>query len=136
MLKKLLNLPESVTDQRLREVCDDFNAKVYAKVRVADVITIENSGIDNDHYRYALQAHFDFVVSDDEDQPLFAVEFDGSGHSLPEAQRRDQLKNSLCDRFSFPLYKNKPYVSYCRVFQLGFASLVLYRFLCKKIVGC
>ena len=81
MLKRLLNLPESVTDQRLREVCDDFNAKVYAKVRVADVLPIERSGIDNGHYRYALQAHFDFVVTDSADQSLFAVEFDGSGHS-------------------------------------------------------
>lgn len=112
MLKQLLNLPESVTDQRLREVCDDFDAKVYAKVRVADVLAIEHSGIDNDHYRYALQAHFDFVVSDFDDQPLFTIEFDGSSHSSPEVQRRDQMKNFLCDRFSLPLLRiNRKYLN-------------------------
>lgn len=112
MLKKLLNLPESVTDQRLREVCEDFDAKVYAKVRVADVLPIEHSGIDNDHYRYALQAHFDFVVSDSDDQPLFSVEFDGSSHSSPVVERRDRIKNSLCNRFSLPLLRiNRKYLT-------------------------
>ena len=112
MLKQLLNLPEAVTDQRLREVCNDFDAKVYAKVRVADVLPIENSGIDNDHYRYALQAHFDFVVTDSDDKPLFAVEFDGSSHSSPEVLRRDQIKNSLCDRFVLPLLRiNRKYLT-------------------------
>lgn len=63
MLKPLLNLPESETDSRLREVCDDFDARVFAKVRVADVLQIERSGIDDVLYRYALQAHFDFIIT-------------------------------------------------------------------------
>lgn len=112
MFKRLLNLPESETDRRLREVCDDFGAKVYVKVRVADVIQIERSGIDNDLYRYALQAHFDFVITDSEDQPLFAVEFDGVGHSKPEARARDEMKNTLCDRFELPLLRiNRRYLT-------------------------
>jgi hypothetical protein len=105
MLKRLLNFPESVTNQRLREVCSDFDAKVYAKVRVADVVPIEGSGIDNSHYTYALQSHFDFVVVDSDYQPLFAVEFDGSSHSSPEVQKRDRLKSGLCDRFRVPLLR-------------------------------
>ncbi len=125
MLKRLLNLPESVTDQRLREVCDDFNAKVYAKVRVADVLPIECSGIDNEHYRYALQAHFDFVVTDSTDQSLFAVEFDGSGHSAPDDQKRDGMKNMLCDRFELPLLRiNRKYLS------RAFSSWDLLRWFC------
>ncbi len=111
MLKKLLNLPESVTDQRLREVCEDFDAHVFPKVRVADVLKIERSGISDSLYRYALQAHFDFVVSDSEHQPLFAVEFDGPTHSEPNAKRRDKMKNILCERFEFSLLRvNKRYL--------------------------
>ena len=125
MLKQLLNLPEAVTDKRLREVCGDFDAKVYAKVRVADVLQIERSGIDNDQYRYALQAHFDFVVSDSDDRPLFAVEFDGSGHSAPEAQKRDQIKNGLCDRFGLQLLRiNRKYLN------AGFSNWDLLRWFC------
>ena len=112
MLKQLLNLPESITDQRLREICDDFDAKVYPKVRVADVLPIENSGIDDEQYRYALQAHFDFVVADSSAYPLFLVEFDGSSHSKPDAKRRDGLKNGLCERFNVPLLRiNRRYLS-------------------------
>jgi len=112
MLKKLLNLPESVTDQRLREVCEDFKAHVFPKVRVADVLKIERSGISDELYRYALQAHFDFVVSDSEHQPLFAVEFDGPTHSEPDAKRRDKMKNDICERFEFSLLRiNRRYLS-------------------------
>lgn len=111
-LKRLLNLPESETDRRLREVCEDFGAKVYAKVRVADVLSIERSGIGDEHYGYALQAHFDFLVADFEDLPLFAVEFDGSGHAAPEAQARDRMKNALCERFRLPLLRiNRRYLT-------------------------
>lgn len=111
-LKRLLNLPESETDRRLREVCDDYNAKVHAKVRVADVLRIEGSGIDDQHYRYALQAHFDFLVADADGSPLFAVEFDGRGHATPEAQARDRVKNALCERFELPLLRvNRLYLT-------------------------
>lgn len=111
-LKTLPNLPEAETDRRLREVCEDFDAKVYAKVRVADVLPIEGSGIDDRHYRYALQAHFDFVVADETDTPLFVVEFDGRNHTAPKAQSRDRMKNALCERFELPILRaNRRYLT-------------------------
>lgn len=125
MLKRLLNLSESETDRRLREVCEDFNAKVYAKVRVADVLPIESSGIDSDSFRFALQAHFDFVVTDFEDQALLAVEFDGPSHSTPDARTRDRTKDTLCDRFELPLLRiNRKYLS------PAFSSWDLLRWFC------
>jgi len=112
MLKQLLNLPEAETDRRLREICEDFDARVFAKIRVADVLPIEQSGIDDELYRYALQAHFDFVVSDGRSNPLFVVEFDGAGHAEPDAQRRDKMKNDLCERFEVPLLRvNRRYLN-------------------------
>lgn len=105
MLKRLLNLHEEVTHRRLQEVCGANDAHVYAKVRVADVLSIENSGIDGALFRYALQAHFDFVVTDTEHSPLFSVEFDGPRHDEARQRERDSLKNSLCDRFDLPLLR-------------------------------
>lgn len=100
-----------MTDTRLREVCEDFDAHVFAKVRVADVLKIERSGIPDHLYKYALQAHFDFVVSDSEHEPLFAVEFDGPTHSEPDSKRRDEMKNEICERFDFPLLRiNRRYL--------------------------
>lgn len=75
------------------------------KVRLADVFPIEGSGISNDEYTFALASHFDFVVADEHHLPIFAVEFDGPSHSTDEQQRRDEVKNTLCDRFHLPLLR-------------------------------
>lgn len=112
MIKKLLNYSELVTDQRLREICEEFDAHVFPKVRVADVLKIEHSGIPVDLYRYALQAHFDFVVTDSKHLPLFAVEFDGPAHSEHDAKCRDKMKKDICQRLEFSLLRiNERYLS-------------------------
>jgi len=45
MLKRMLNSPERITYSRLREVCVRHAAEVYSKVRLADVLPIEGSGL-------------------------------------------------------------------------------------------
>ena len=74
-LKKILNLHEEATHARLRKACQDWNARVYEKVRLADIFPIERSGIPDEQYRFALQAHFDFVIADSNHTPLFSVKF-------------------------------------------------------------
>lgn len=105
MLKRLLNRPEAETDGVLQEVCNAWGARVFAKVRVADVLPIERTGISSKHFRFALQSHFDFTITDSEKLPLFAVEFDGPGHSAARQRARDILKDELCARFDFPLLR-------------------------------
>ena len=104
-LKKILNLHEEATHLRLRDVCEKHGASIFSKVRLADILPIEGSGISDAEYRFALQSHFDFVVSDDAHTPLFAVEFDGPFHSDKKQQTRDKIKNGLCRRFDFPLLR-------------------------------
>jgi hypothetical protein len=105
MLKKILDFYESSTHIRLRKVCEEYGASVFPKVRLADILPIENSGIPQDEYRFALQAHFDFIISDNKLMPLFAVEFDGNSHKSHTQQRRDAIKNKLCARFQLPLLR-------------------------------
>lgn len=105
MLKKVLNLHEEAVSQRLRAICDQNGAAVYAKVRVADVLPIENSGISSEEYTYALKSHFDFLVANGRQDPLFAVEFDGPSHGSPAQEVRDAIKNRLADRFGLPLLR-------------------------------
>ena len=57
---------------------------------MADVIDIDKLE-HRSHGTYALMAHFDFVVADGTDKPLFAVEFDGPGHSTTHDARKDEL---------------------------------------------
>jgi Protein of unknown function (DUF2726) len=54
----------------------------------------------------ALRSHFDWVVAHLETMvPEFAVEFDGPSHDDPDAQRRDLLKDEICDHLDFPLLR-------------------------------
>lgn len=107
--KKLLNRSEDATFSELRRVTD---LAVYPKVRVADVLPIEASGIAPSLYTYALKAHFDFIVARHDHTPVFAVEFDGPSHRTPAQKLRDEMKNALCEAFELPLLRiNSDYLS-------------------------
>jgi hypothetical protein len=105
MAKRLLTQAEETTNNVLKPLCEKWGAHAFIKVRLADVLPIENSGINGSAYRFALQSHFDFVVTDADIRPLFAVEFDGDTHISDVQQQRDRQKNQLCERFGFPLLR-------------------------------
>jgi hypothetical protein len=110
-MKRLMNRTEAETNEVLRNLTENWGAHVFPKVRVADVLPIENSGISDDLYRFALRSHFDFTVTDDGPWPLFAVEFDGDAHFSERQRRRDSQKGLLCERFDFPLLRiNSRYI--------------------------
>jgi hypothetical protein len=103
-VKQILNLHEAVTHQRLSKMCKEYSASVYPKMRIADVLPIENSGIDDSLFRFALMAHFDFVVVEKQN-PIFAVEFDGPSHDSDQQKWRDEKKFHLCRHFDFSLLR-------------------------------
>ena len=105
MLKRMLNSPERITYARLREVCKLHAAEVYAKVRLADVLPIEGSGLPKAFYEFALQSHYDFVVTGRDQVPLFAMEFDGPQHDHSPQSERDAKKDELSSRFRLPLLR-------------------------------
>jgi hypothetical protein len=105
MLKRLVNRTEERVGERLRWACEQHSARVYAKVRIADVCEITNSGVADAEYSFALRAHFDFVVADADHMPLFVVEFDGPSHDSPAQHERDCVKERLCEHFSVPLLR-------------------------------
>lgn len=104
--KRIENKQEAKTHKILNDIVKGYNARVFIKIRVADVLEIENSGLPDNEFNYALKAHFDFVVTGKDYMPKFAVEFDGSQHkSDTSAIRRDELKNNICHKFEFPLLR-------------------------------
>jgi len=105
MLKKILNLSEQLTHARLSEVCESSGATVYSKVRLADILPIDNSGVSSIEYSFALRSHLDFVVANSETLPLFAVEFDGPTHTSIKQKERDSIKDRLCKKFELPLLR-------------------------------
>lgn len=104
--KRLMNKSEAITHQIILEAIKFNQAQLFSKVRIADVLIIENSGISSDLYSYALKAHFDFVVTNSDFLPLFCIEFDGPHHQTDRvAQLNDKKKESLCARFDIPLLR-------------------------------
>lgn len=105
MLKRLLNRSEQTAYSQLQEVCTRRSAKLYTKVRLADVLPIENSGLPGLLFEFALQAHYDFVITGHDDLPRLAIEIDGPSHDLPIQAERDAKKNELSHRFGLFLLR-------------------------------
>jgi hypothetical protein len=74
MFKRLLTVPEEKTYGRLGEACSRNGARLFPKIRLADVLPIDNSGLSDELFAFALRSHFDFVIADDNQMPLFSVE--------------------------------------------------------------
>jgi hypothetical protein len=104
-MKLLVNEYEEITHDRLVAACRIDGARVCPKVRMKDALPIEGSGVSDEQFSFSLRSHFDFLIADKEWNLLFAVEFDGSSHGSPDGQRRDALKNGLCERFGLPLLR-------------------------------
>ncbi|CBN55826.1 MULTISPECIES: DUF2726 domain-containing protein [Kamptonema] len=96
---------EEITYEKLRAVCEPYNAHVFSKVRLADILPVNKSGLSDNDFRFALQSHTDFLVTNSKYEVEFCVEFDGSSHNKPEQIRRDNQKNALFDYFKKTLLR-------------------------------
>ena len=106
-MKRLLNRAEQDALKELNSAASPYGLRVNAKVRVADVCPINGSRLLADLYRYALMAHFDFLITNEDHVPQFAVEFDGPGHDTSEVRLLDAKKDAICRHFGFPLLRVK-----------------------------
>lgn len=104
-VKKIMNLHEEATYRELHDIASEYGYSVHVKMRIADVFSITNSGLRDDLYSFALKAHFDFTVCDENNFPIFAVEFDGPSHLTKDQIRRDDKKNQICALFDFPMLR-------------------------------
>jgi hypothetical protein len=99
-LKPIQNTGERALHTTAQEVASDLGMQVFSKIRIADVLPIDNSGISDALFSYALRAHFDTLVVRDNIGHM-AIEFDGPGHDA----RHDAKKAELCDLFAVPLVR-------------------------------
>lgn len=134
--KKVFNPPEAATRKILTAAAEKNAAEVLSKMRIADVLTIERSGLEKDLYSYALMAHFDFVVVDSEHLPLFAVEFDGPHHdSDPRARANDLRKNMICERLGLPLARVRDEHVFRKARGIDYLSWLTEMYFSQKVLG-
>lgn len=100
MLRKFRNTSENRIQQQIRAVIDRHGAELHEKVRIADIVDISKLNT-RALGTYALQAHFDFVLIDNNQEAVVAIEFDGLGHDATN----DAKKNSICQQADLPLFR-------------------------------
>jgi hypothetical protein len=104
--KIISNSYEEATHEVVRKAATEYGARVFPKVRVADALEADWSGLTKAEYGYALRAHFDFLIAGQDTKALFAVEFDGPHHeNNPKTIARDELKRAVCDKLGLPLLR-------------------------------
>ena len=102
----LVNDYEVAVDSQLGRLCERYGLRLFAKVGLKDVLPIQGSRLDDADYGYALMAHFDFVIADQDGEAMLAVEFDGGLHRTdPQQIIRDGRKNRICEQFLLPLVR-------------------------------
>lgn len=100
MLRKFRNFSEDRIQQQIRAVIGRHSAELHEKVRVADIVNI--AMLDRHELgTYALQSHFDFVLVDENQHAVAAIEFDGPGHNTSN----DEKKNSICNQANLTLFR-------------------------------
>ena len=113
VVDSLLNQSEKTVFHELEDVASDNGMKVFAKVRLSDVIQKENTHLSDREFEFYTRSHCDFVLTDAQARPIIIVEYDGPLHQLNAKQQdRDKIKNELCRRAEVGLLRiNDRYVT-------------------------
>jgi hypothetical protein len=82
-----------------------ISSRVHLKPRLADIFDIDLPIWTCDERNFMLMAHFDILITDDDFNPKFAIEFDGQFHSDQKQRERDNLKNGICHKAFFQLVR-------------------------------
>lgn len=101
----LLTKNEAAFFRVLKSVVPEFYA-VSCKVRLADLVTCDDSDWKQGFANRISQKHIDFVVSStDSSRIVAAIELDDSSHDLPERRERDRFVNQLFWRIGVKLIR-------------------------------
>lgn len=90
--------------------------EVFAKVRVADVITPKKGGVKGawqTAFNKISAKHFDFVICNKNDLSFIcAVELDDASHNTAKTKKRDAFLENACGSAHFPLIRVPAKASY------------------------
>ena len=93
---RIVNQSERLTEQGLKKALVGKPVQILLKIRISDCLPVDGSGISDELFRFALQAHFDCVVVDERSHTaILVVEFDGPMHVGQIQQARDAKKDEL-----------------------------------------
>jgi hypothetical protein len=103
----ILNQSERHTHDILHSILANSGFRIFPQIPLSKVLNREFGERLSEKDRNFLQkSEFDFVVTDADSNPVFAIEFDGPKHQTDKKQiERDIRKNRLCDHAKLPLFR-------------------------------
>lgn len=105
-LKPIQNAVERAVGAELQACAAAEGLKVWASIRLGDVLDLDRSGLTRTEFDFATRSHLDFVVGDAATSiPAFAVEVDSSFHDGLKQRRLDAMKDGICHRFGLDLLR-------------------------------
>jgi hypothetical protein len=105
IVNSLLNRSEAIVLSELQAIARDNQLKAFAKPRLSDVIEKGSTFLTNREFDFYTRSHCDFVVTDENNRPLMAIEYDGPFHADAKQKERDEIKNDLCRRAGLGLLR-------------------------------
>jgi hypothetical protein len=105
--KPVLNPRESAVDRMLADYAHENGYRISLKMRLRDVIDIDDVTLDWRERNFAYTSHLDFVAIEIETHlPVLAIEYDGPQHLTDHKQiERDRIKDKLCEIAELPLLR-------------------------------
>lgn len=107
--KYILTKNEYKFYKELRQLTDPKGYQVLTKIRLADIIDVDKSKIENNEYfKYfnKIQSkHIDFVICDKDLNLLMAVELDDNSHNSDKAKKSDDFKNKVLESADIKLVR-------------------------------
>jgi hypothetical protein len=92
------------------------NLKINYKTRLADIIS--NDILDNSVYKWRIiNMHLDFILIDNKNKIVLAIELDDESHYTTENRERDKIKNKILEKAKIPLLRI-PVAKYYNLIEL------------------
>lgn len=99
-----LSKGEAALLPQLEQAAGRHGWQIRHQVRVREVIDLNSQNLPKELRDYGMRATFDFVLVDEQGNPLLVFEFDGELHDKEiDASERDRKKNSLCHIAEVPV---------------------------------
>jgi hypothetical protein len=105
--KRVLNFQESAVDRMLADYAKEHGYRINLKMRLRDVIDVDDLPLSAKERDFAFTSHLDFVAVDTRAHlPVIAIEYDGPQHLTDHKQiERDRIKDKLCEAAELPLLR-------------------------------
>ncbi len=103
--KYILSKSELMFYRELSNALKSENILIFPKVRLADILTVENIHANYGYLNKIKSKHVDFVICTKDSTPIVCIELDGTSHYRKSSKENDKFKNLLFDELDIKLIR-------------------------------